>query len=157
MYESHNQSLACCLQVVGFAHKHLGMSPSMTVVQDPVVVTAVVGLWKGRGLSPWTIKVRVQHIVQAQAFVSSRYCPKEAGWTDCFNTQQAKCWYKNLGAKVLAEAEKHPKKMFNVGLWEAWQHARTEYVAFVLEFKVRTPFFHGRCNYPPTIHCSTHI
>jgi len=56
-------------QVVGFGYLHLHTGPTMTVLLDKAVVTAVLGFWKARDLSPHTIKLRVQHITQAQAFI----------------------------------------------------------------------------------------
>ena len=134
--EMRTKSMA---QVVGFCTSKLSMAPSLGVLLDPVAMAVVCGFWRARGLSPMTIKLRVQHITQGVPFVTSRYCPKErghSGWSqDHINQTQA--WYKKLNAKALAEAERAPKKEYNVGLWEAWEFARKDYVAFLLELKVR--------------------
>lgn len=128
----------CCRtlhQVVGFATLHLGLGSSLTSVADPVVVACVVGFWKARGLAPHTIKLRVQHITQAVSFVSSNYCPKEAGCRMLSETS-THLWFQNLSAKVLAEAKKSPKKLYTVELWEAWVFAKEDYIAFLEEIQV---------------------
>ena len=43
-------------QVVGFGYLHLHTGPTMTVMLDKAVVTAVLGFWKANDLS---IKLRV--------------------------------------------------------------------------------------------------
>lgn len=101
-------------------------------------MAAIIGFWKARGLSPHTIKLRVQHITQAQGFITSRYCPKQPSYVPPHeDVDESKAWWKNLSAKVLAEAMKAPKHPFNMHLWEAWEFARLDYIAFLSELKVR--------------------
>lgn len=122
------------LQVIGFATKHLGLAPTIVYIKDPIVVAGVCGFWRDRGLAPMTIKIRVQHIVQATSFVDSGYCPGAQGTT---MSNQTKKWFANLSAKALAEAGRQPKKLYNVALWEAWEFATSDYLAFLAAFKVR--------------------
>lgn len=152
-------------QVVGFAHHYLGLEPSLAViqvgawtcsqfdtvwlalhppptpppcVQDPVVVAGVCGFWEARGLAPMTIKLRVQHITQGTSFVDTRYCPKGPGAQRVGVATQAQlqAWFKRLSAYALAEADRQPKRLYNVELWEAWDFAIQEFVGFMVQFKV---------------------
>lgn len=134
--EMRNRTIS---QVVGFATSKLGFFPSMTVVANPIVVSAVCGFWQARGLSPWTIKLRIQHMSQAFKFVKSKYCPRQNDWEE-EHLKLTEDWYKNLIAKALAEAKKHPKRDHNQHLWEAWDFATKDWVAFLMRFKVNISF-----------------
>lgn len=123
-----------------------------------MVIAALVGFWQERGLAPMTIKMRLQHITQAAAFVNTSYCPKERGdkWSQAQITK-TKAWYKRISAWALKEAERQPTKLYSVGLWEAWEFARKDYVAFCMELKVRACVACMLEALPPTSsHCGSH-
>lgn len=130
--------MLACLQVVGYATKFLNLAPDLTVLRDPVVVAGVVGFFQARGLAPMTVKLRVQHITQGSSFVSTRFCPQPRGCSveSAEVASQITTWFKKLSAKVLEEAQKQPKKLYSVELWEAWDFATRDWVAFVQEFQV---------------------
>lgn len=109
----------------------------MAVVTDPVVVAAVCGFWEARGLAPMTIKLRVQHMTQCTTFVGTRYCPTvpTVAVSPTIKEEQQD-WFRRLSAKALADAQRQPKKLYNVDLWEAWEFATRDYVAFLVEFQV---------------------
>ncbi len=133
--EMRNRTLS---QFVGFCFSKLGLTTSITHVLNPVAVAAACGFWEARGLSPATIKIRVQHLTQAAPFVSSKYCPKQQDWS---REHLAQCheWFKKLSAKALADYSRAPKKTHNVHLHEAFLFATKDWVAFLVEFKVMPP------------------
>ncbi len=122
-------------QFVGFCYSKLGMSPNITHVMNPVAVSAACGFWKARGLAPATIKLRVQHIVQAVPFAHSKYCPKQQEWSQAHITQMDE-WCKKLSAKALSDYQRSPKKGFNVHLQESWDFAREDWIKFLVAFQV---------------------
>ena len=87
-----------------------------------------------------TIKMRLQHIIQAASFVNTNYCSKERGerWGQA-KMDQCKTWYKRVASYALAEAERQPKKLYSVSLYEAWDFAVKDFVEFAQELKVGAP------------------
>lgn len=134
---------------MGFATKFLDLEPSVTLLRNPVVVAGVVGFWEARGLAPMTIKLRVQHIRETSSFVATRFCPKSAAYRPDTAEEAIliNAWFKRLSAKVTAEAERQPKKLYNVELWEAWDFATREWVAFIRELQVGASFSHMALGY----------
>lgn len=122
-------------QYIGFCYSKLELPPNITHVLNPVAVSAACGFWEARGLSPATIKLRVQHLTQAAPFVSSKYCPRQQEWSRS-HLSQCQSWFKKLSAKALADYSKAPKKTHNVHLHEAFDFSSKDWVAFTLEFKV---------------------
>lgn len=144
------------VQVVGYATKFLNLAPDLAVLRDPVVVAGVVGFFQARGLAPMTIKLRVQHITQGSSFVPTRFCPKARAYTveTAEETALINNWFKRLSAKVLEEAQRQPKKLYCVDLWEAWDFATYDWVDFVQEFQVSACGTPLTVPPPATHHCS---
>lgn len=122
-------------QFVGFCYSKLGVAPTLTHVMNPVSIFAACGFWKASGLAPATIKLRLQHIVQAVPFAYSKYCPRQQDWAKT-HIAQLKDWCKKLSARALSDYQRSPKKEYNVHLHEAWEFARDDWVLFLKAFQV---------------------
>lgn len=123
-------------QFVGFCVKWMGKQPSLALVMQPQLAAKFIGFLLARGGGHGTIVKHCTQLSETVEFVTSEQWPGEQPWGHQW-VQRVKDWYANLRCQSkLAHKEAFSPYASTLTLWQAWQHALSEWEAFIKAFEV---------------------
>ena len=125
-------------EYVGFAHKHLGLAPSLDLVMQPSIYSQFVAFQRARGLDPSTQLRAAQQVSTVVTFVGAGKCPQALAWGPS-HASLTKGWFTSLKAELRAlEAAKPAQASSLSSLADLWQLAEGLWETFVHDLQARS-------------------
>lgn len=135
----------------GMAYKFLNATPaSFDFVMHPDQVARLLGIYRAKGnVTPATMKKLLDHWRVVSDFVGTEYCPRDINGT-CYAYSKAyreklDVWYGDMSKKLKDEKDvllkrKIPEEERPVHLFEVWEHAKSQWLAWCKKYKVGGQF-----------------
>jgi hypothetical protein len=151
---------------IGYLVLHLNLGATMEHILVPDYVAQYWGFLLARinnkgeaGLTPDTIKLRMQHLDQAIEFVISQHCPPKTKLKRSKEYMEALVsWYTNLMSTCLAKCKAKisiPKHDITT-LWRCWEYSEVEMKTWVQDFVVSQAPFIRKHQHRPVIQFGNH-